>query len=167
MEIKVSIEDREVRAELEALQRRTSDLSPAMKIISETVYASIRRNFEVGGRPQRWQPSLRVKREGGQTLIRKGTSGGLLGSLSPSHGKDSATVSANKEYAAIHHFGGSTGPRIIRPKNGKALFWPGARNPVKSVKHPGSKIPPRPFMLVQNEDWTEIKNVINSYLSAR
>ena len=31
MEIKVSIEDREVRAELEALQRRTSDLSPAIR----------------------------------------------------------------------------------------------------------------------------------------
>ena len=78
MEIKVSIEDKELKSGLAALQSRMSDLSPVMKVISEIVYASIRRNFEAGGRPQRWAPSLRVKREGGQTLIRKGTGGGLL-----------------------------------------------------------------------------------------
>lgn len=167
MEIKVSIEDKELKSGLAALQSRMSDLSPVMKVISEIVYASIRRNFEAGGRPQRWAPSLRVKREGGQTLIRKGTGGGLLGSLIPSHTKDSATVSANKEYAAILHFGGKTAPRIIKAKNGKALFWPGARHPVKSVNHPGSQIPPRPFLMVQNEDWTEIQSVINNYLSMR
>lgn len=81
MEIKVKIEDREIRGSLSALQNRMSDLSPVMKNIGEIVYASIRRNFEVGGRPKRWEPSMRVKREGGQTLIRKGTGGGLLGSL--------------------------------------------------------------------------------------
>jgi len=29
-------------------------------------------------------------------------------------------------------------PHIIRPKNNKLLFWPGARHPVKEVKHPGT-----------------------------
>lgn len=167
MEIKVSIDDRELKNSLAELQQRMSNLTPVMKIIGEIVNTSIRKNFEQGGRPQRWKPSLRVSREGGQTLIRKGASGGLLGSLSVSANRNSATVTANKKYAAIHQFGGHTGPRIIRAKNGKALFWPGARHPVKSVKHPGSKIPARPFMLVQDEDWTEIKNVINQYLLKR
>jgi len=167
VEIKVSIEDKEICEALSALRRRMSNLRPVMKNIGETVYASIRRNFEVGGRPKRWEPSLRVKREGGQTLIRKGAGGGLLGSLSYDPEMDRVTVSASKEYAAIHHYGGNTGPSIIRAKNGKALFWPGARHPVKSVKHPGAKIPARPYMLVQNEDWTEIAGIINRYLATR
>lgn len=27
----------------------------------------------------------------------------------------------------------------IRPRNKKALYWPGAKHPVKKVKHPGTK----------------------------
>lgn len=30
-------------------------------------------------------------------------------------------------------------PHEIRPKNKKALFWPGADHPVKRVMHPGTK----------------------------
>lgn len=32
----------------------------------------------------------------------------------------------------------------IRPRNKKALFWPGARHPVARVQHPGS----RPYVLI-------------------
>lgn len=32
-----------------------------------------------------------------------------------------------------------TRPHIIRAKNKKALYWKGAKHPVKSVRHPGSK----------------------------
>ena len=38
-------------------------------------------------------------------------------------------------------------PHIIRPKGKKALFWKGAKHPVKIVHHPGNK--PNPF--VRNE----------------
>lgn len=31
-----------------------------------------------------------------------------------------------------------TRPHIIRPRNAKALFWPGAAHPVKFVHHPGT-----------------------------
>jgi phage gpG-like protein len=58
----------------------------------------------------------------------------------------------NVEYAAIHHLGGQTPAHEIRPRVKKALFWPGAAYPVKLVKHPGSKIPARPFLLFQDED---------------
>lgn len=46
------------------------------------------------------------------------------------------------DYAAAVEFG--TGPHDIVPKNKKALFWPGARHPVKRVHHPGSA--PNPYM---------------------
>lgn len=35
-----------------------------------------------------------------------------------------------------------TAPHVIRPKNKKALFWPGAAHPVKKVNHPGTKAYP-------------------------
>lgn len=38
-----------------------------------------------------------------------------------------------------------TRPHVIRPKNGKALYWKGAAHPVKKVNHPGSK--PKPYLI--------------------
>ena len=32
-----------------------------------------------------------------------------------------------------------TPPHIILPRNKKALYWPGAAHPVKSVRHPGTR----------------------------
>jgi len=49
------------------------------------------------------------------------------------------------EYAKIQHWGGRTPAHEIRPKHKKALFWPGAKHPVKSVQHPGSDIKPTYF----------------------
>lgn len=40
-------------------------------------------------------------------------------------------------YAIFVHEG--TSPYTIRPKAKKALWWPGARHPVRSVRHPGIK----------------------------
>jgi HK97 gp10 family phage protein len=37
-----------------------------------------------------------------------------------------------------------TRPHKIRPKGKKALYWKGARSPVRSVNHPGTA--PQPFM---------------------
>lgn len=37
-----------------------------------------------------------------------------------------------------------TKPHEIRPRNKKALYWPGASHPVKRVKHPGS----RPYAII-------------------
>jgi len=35
-----------------------------------------------------------------------------------------------------------TKPHIIKPKRKKALYWKGAKHPVKSVNHPGTKAYP-------------------------
>lgn len=45
-------------------------------------------------------------------------------------------IRSNVEYARYLEEG--TRPHIIRPKTAKALFWPGARHPVKQVNHPGT-----------------------------
>ena len=47
---------------------------------------------------------------------------------------------SNIKYAPGVEFG--TKAHIIKAKNKKALYWKGAKHPVKSVKHPGSKAKP-------------------------
>lgn len=58
-------------------------------------------------------------------------------------------LEASAPHAAYLHFGtGVHGPKgrpyPIRPRRGKALFWPGAAHPVKAVLHTGIK--PRDFL---------------------
>ncbi len=55
----------------------------------------------------------------------------------------SAETIASANYAAHVEFG--TRPHEIRPRTKKALFWKGARHPVRRVQHPGTRA--RPFMI--------------------
>jgi HK97 gp10 family phage protein len=59
-----------------------------------------------------------------------------------------AAVGSTVEYAAIHEFGGKTAPRTILPRRAKALrFGVGGRTVfARSVNHPGSRIPEKPYM---------------------
>lgn len=47
-----------------------------------------------------------------------------------------AFVGSNVEYFPIIELGSA--PHTIRPKTAKALFWKGAKHPVKVVHHPGT-----------------------------
>jgi phage virion morphogenesis protein len=159
--IDVKVEDQPLRDALAQLRRRLDDLTPAMSVIGRIVRASVVRNFEAGGRP-RWPVSVRARREGGMTLI---NSARLMRSVTAQASRDSVAVGTNVAYAAIHQFGGRTGPRVIEPKKKKALRTP--YGIFRRVRHPGSKIPARPFLAVQTEDWTEIAAAVNDYLTGR
>lgn len=52
-------------------------------------------------------------------------------------GGDRGVIGTNLRYARPVHEGSK--PHIIRPKAAKALFWKGARHPVRAVRHPGTK----------------------------
>ena len=55
-----------------------------------------------------------------------------------------ATIhTSNVKYAIIVEKGSKA--HVIRPKNKKALYWEGAKRPVKLVNHPGSKA--KPFLI--------------------
>lgn len=138
MKIKISIEDGEIRTMLDGLQRRTGDVTPVMRTIGEIVRSSVERNFAAQGRPRKWQPSQRVIRSGGETLS---LSGRLRRSFSVRADGRRAIVGTNVKYAAIHQMGGRAG------RGHKAV------------------IPARPFLMVQDEDWTEIRNAIANYIT--
>ena len=67
--------------------------------------------------------------------------GHLIRSISTDVGNMEVTVhTSNVKYARLVEEG--TSPHVIRAKRKKALYWKGARHPVKSVKHPGSRAKP-------------------------
>ena len=47
-----------------------------------------------------------------------------------------------------------TRPHVIKAKNKKALYWKGAKHPVKSVRHPGSRA--KPFLIPAFEKEKEV-----------
>ena len=67
--------------------------------------------------------------------------GHLRRSIATKMGDLEATIhTSNVKYAVIVEKGSKS--HVIRPKNKKALYWKGAKRPVKLVNHPGSKAKP-------------------------
>ena len=75
-------------------------------------------------------------------------------------------MGTNVAYAAIHNFGGQTAAHMIYPRHKKALAWATGAYPVKSVKHPGSRIPARPFMQLTPQDEHELVETVSDYLAS-
>jgi phage virion morphogenesis protein len=160
MEIEIAVQNDEITGVLQRLQARLHDLTPVMRSISGIMLDAVEENFAQEGRP-RWKPSISATKRGGKTLQK---SGRLAASISRRWSANTAQVGTNVVYAAIHQFGGKTKPHVIKAKNKQALFWPGARHPVKAINHPGSVIPARPFLSLTDEDLDDIRAKILEYL---
>jgi phage gpG-like protein len=94
----------------------------------------------------------KIKEEKLSGQVLKNRTGTLRRSITPSVNMGGSTiqgqVGTNVEYAAIHEYGGTTPPHEIWPRHAKALaFMMRGRNViVRSVHHPGSRIPEASFM---------------------
>jgi len=163
-DIKVEIEDRAIREMLEAIQQRLGHMRPAMRIIGETVRTSIVRNFEVGGRPKKWEKSQR----GGQTLV---DTARLKNSLTVAADDSAVAVGTNVVYAGTHQFGAKQGSfgsvtaqiktHMRRAASGKAYT---VKAHTRQMMLPWGDIPARPFLLVQEEDWPVILSQLSDFL---
>ena len=70
--------------------------------------------------------------------------GHLRRSIATKMGDLEATIhTSNVKYAVIVEKGSTA--HVIRPKNKKALYWEGAKRPIKLVNHPGSRA--KPFLI--------------------
>ena len=119
------------------------DLSPVMADIGEAVVSQTQDSFENQAGPDGtpWQPSQRALNEDGQTLVDKGASGGLLGSIGFELLPSAVLIGSNKVYAAIHQFGGKTG------RGGNV------------------KLPARPYLPDESTiDWSAITDAIKAHL---
>ena len=68
LQLKYSIKDMEARTALQDLEGRLSKPEKALKEFGLVLLRSIAKTFKAGGRPVRWKPSLRARREGGKTF---------------------------------------------------------------------------------------------------
>jgi phage virion morphogenesis protein len=164
--INATIDDREFENLIKAMNYQGIHLKPVLAAVGNLVVKSVKRNFIEGGRPDRWKPSNKPK---GKTLI--GT-GALMKSIHYKVDDDESGVTVMtgpQKYAAIHQFGGKTEPHEIKAKNRRALQFNvgGVTIFRKKVNHPGSNIPARPYMLLQDEDIEVIKNMMLQHIAAK
>jgi len=141
--VSVKVDDKGVRKMLAGILKRLGNPTPAMKILGAIARTSIVRNFEKGGRPTKWQalsPETLKTKKGTAILREQGMAGGLMGSVNYKAFGKKAVISADKIYAAIHHFGGKAG-------RGRKVT-----------------IPARPYMMVQDEDWVEMKAALGDFI---
>lgn len=163
--IEIKVRDQPIVAALGRLQSATRDMSPVMSMIAQELERQTEKNFAEEGRPKWMGIQPRKGRNGGMILQ---DSGQLAASVTSSHDATSATIGSNKIYAAIHQFGGKTKPHVIRARNKQALAFGGIVR--KSVNHPGSNIPARPFLPVdaqgnlQQDTQSAVMSVVNDYL---
>ncbi|MBU4274009.1 MAG: phage virion morphogenesis protein [Planctomycetes bacterium] len=164
------IDDREIVKALDRLHAKAGRMAPAMKNIGEVVLQSTQNRFgsqtDPDGRP--WQ-KLKASTITGKSL--RGHSdkilrqrGYLADSIRYQANDAGVRIGTNRIYGAIHQFGDKTKPHVIRPKNKKALAWPGGRHPARAVNHPGSKIPARPFLGFSRQDRDRILEVVSDHL---
>jgi len=165
------IDDREIMAALDRMSRQARRLSPAWKNIGEALLRSTQQRFHLQQDPEghRWQ---RLKDSTKASKAARGYDprkiltmrGQLRDSIRYQADDGGVRIGTNLIYAAIHQFGGKTRAHVIKPKNKKALAWPGGRHPVRSVNHPGSNIPARPFLGISRQDRDRILEVVADHL---
>ena len=140
--IRVEIKDEGVRKMFAELRAAATNMTPLMKVIGEIIRSSVIRNFETGGRPDKWRRhSPKTRRiTGDRVLINTAR---LMKSISAKAYPDRAEIGTNVVYGRIHQLGGMAG------RNRKV------------------RIPARPYLMVQDEDWPEIRSAAARHITGR
>lgn len=167
IELKIDVE-RTLHA-LEMLRVSGLDASPAMRAIAGDMERAVEKNFASQGRPA-WlglAPGTIVSRTRSGTWPGKilQRTGQLAASIESRADATSATVGTNLVYAAIQQLGGRTRAHTITARKGKALAFGGIFR--RSVRHPGSSIPARPFLALGVEDERQIQESVLRFLTGR
>jgi len=162
MRITIKVNDAEIIKALGRIERKTGNPSGALKILGERMLRHTEDRFarqqDPAGRPwKQLRPSTRAQKRNPRILDEKGH---LRGSIRYQVDGNVLRVGTNVPYGPVHQLGGKA--HIIKPKRKKALAWPGAKHPVKKVRHPG--VPARPFLGIGPEDKKDILEVLEDYL---
>lgn len=146
--IRVEI-DPELIGRLRALEE--ADIAGAMAAAGEAIRTSVLERFDTGKDPEgrAWKKSIRAQQDGGKTLS---ASRDLATSIHVESSAKGVEVGTNKEYAAIHQFGGTIrakGDGLLRFKIGDQ--W---------ISKKSIKMPARPYLGINEEDIREITHII-------
>lgn len=147
-----------------------SDFSAVSPAIAELLENSVRRNFREGGRPDKWTASKRADgdagygNESGQTLV---DTARLMNSITSKGSKTLVRVGTNVEYAAAHNFGIDVELDVLVREHVRRITQAFGKpieltevtvKPHRRTMH--MNLAARPFMLIQDEDWEDIADVI-------
>ena len=167
--IKYTLKDLMVKTRLQRAKERIERPQQALSGCGLVLQRSIAKNFKAGGRPVRWQPSLRARKSKGQTLVKTAR---LKNSISMQVIGRTLRVGTNVVYAAIHHLGGSIRKnatvkshlRIMTKAFGKLIA--ARRVTVRShSRQMNLTLPARPYLLVQDEDLRVMKRILAEHVT--
>lgn len=163
----------ELERTLGGMVSRVRDRDQALEAIGAMARESIRTNFAEGGRPEKWK---KPKTRSGQPLR---DTGRLMNSIGQLISGDTVYVGTNLIYAAVHQFGAkkssfgvfavkvSAHKRLTRKAFGKQLkfpVWATVKPHVRKTAMPWGDIPARPFMLLQDEDITDMNELLADWI---
>lgn len=150
-------DDQRLRKYLDKLQQ--VDTSEINSVLAEQMRSTVELRFRQSKDPEgnKWQPSKRVREEGGQTLVRTSM---LKNSIQSKSAPEGFAVGTNLKYAATHQKGAKD--RLIKPKKKKVLRFP-INGTFRTAKEVHVDIPARPFLGFSEQDLLDIQETIESY----
>lgn len=185
--IRIDVDDREALDGLGELVARGANLYPALDAIGAAMVTSTQVRFEreTGPDGQKWRPSKRAQKQGGQTLQ---DSRRLFQSITHRATAGEVEIGTNVIYAAIHQFGGTIqraayskqvrhrtdakGNLLRTNLQGKGLVF--AKDAHKralarwfEVGAHGINMPARPFLGFDASDRQEALAIIADHLAGR
>lgn len=153
-----------IKGDVQRLQKyldklKNVDISEISSVLAEQTRSTVEMRFRQGKDPvgNKWQPSKRVREEGGQTLVRTTD---LKNSIQSKVLPEGFAVGTNVKYAATHQFG--VKDRVIKPVNKKVLRFP-VNGTFRSAKEVHVDIPARPFLSFSEQDYFDMQETIESY----
>ncbi len=157
MDIKIKLQDQQLRRLLNRLVKRGDDLSPAMDAISGVLADVVEESFDKEQAPDgtAWAKlssvtiARRQKSGRGTGKILQQT-GRLAQSIVAAHGSDFAQAGTNVIYAATHQFGAKKG-QFGTTKRGAPIPW--------------GDIPARSFLGLSDEGRDEIIEILTAHLT--
>lgn len=142
--------------ELERLAVTISEPAPALQQIADMMRSRFASSLERGISPDGIpHPPLKSPRRSN----RRG--GSIAGTLFSAVQGNRVEVGYEHDLAIIYHQGSQIPARKVVPKNKQALFWAGAKHPVKSVQIPTVVIPPRPLVGYTEADVSQMENLMS------
>lgn len=159
-------DDRDLQRMVRDVAKRMENKREGLRIMGAIGKESIRTNFAQGGRPTKWKE---LKNRKGQPLRDTNV---LMNSITSAVQSDSLVeIGTNKVYAAVHNFGakkGSFGTVLATVKSHQRTGKSGKRYTVgqhsRKMLMPWGDIPAREFMVLQQEDKTEMVAVLADFI---
>ena len=159
--LSITLDDLGLGEGLARLLRGTSDLTPLMREIGTVIETSVSERFEQGKGPGgiEWPRSIRVKMQGGQTLVESARLRDSIVSEPDPHGVETGT---NVPYAATHQFGAFIEPKSVDTDATSKLAFTLPNGQFVMVDQ--VEIPARPFLGFDDQDEEDIRDVTEAYL---